>query len=146
MFGNSYDGKVYDHSLHPQAPRYKEPGNTPSTYQYLQCPLAKAPRCFRTALIRSLELGEGNFIPTNWRGFSDYFRLQEFKARSAEDLVEAWADRHPYKQEHTLQKVIEYAQSTQHAKLLQQFDQILKGECIDHLAILYERMKSNAQC
>ena len=93
----------------------------------LQCPLNKAPRCFRTALSRSLELGEGNFIPTNWRGFSDYFRLQELKALSAEELVEAWADRHPYNQHHTLQKVIEYAQSTQHAKLLQQFDQTLKG-------------------
>ena len=94
----------------------------------LQCPVNRAPRCFKTVLVRCLELGAGNFIPTNWRGFSDYFRLQELKARGAEELVEAWADRHPYKHEHTLLKVAEYAQSAIHVRLLQHLEQTLKGE------------------
>ena len=94
----------------------------------LQCPVNKAPRCFKTVLVRCLELGESNFIPTNWRGFSDYFRLQELKARGAEELVEAWADRHPYRDEHTLLKVVEYAENARHVRLLQHLKQTLKGE------------------
>lgn len=101
--------------------------NSPSSKNCLLCPLNEAPRCFKTVLTRALELGEGNFIPTNWRGFSDYFRLQELKTRSAEELVDVWADEHPFKHEHTLLKVVEYAQSTGHVKLLQLFKETFKG-------------------
>lgn len=104
--------------------------NSPSSQNCLLCPLNEAPRCFKTALTRALELGEGNFIPTNWRGFSDYFRLQELKGRSAEELVDVWADEHPFKHEHTLLKVVEYAQNTGHVKLLQLFKETFKGNFI----------------
>lgn len=133
---SAHSGRISNHSPHslPHDLRYNEAelGILSSLSSQkclcLQCPLSKAPRCFKTVLIRALELGESNFIPTNWRGFSDYFRLQEPKARSAEELVEAWGDRHPYKQEHTLLKVIEYAQNTGHVKLLKHFEQTFKGE------------------
>lgn len=99
----------------------------PSSQKCLQCPLYEAPRCFKTVLTRALELGEGNFIPTNWRGFSDYFRLEQLKARSAEELVDAWTDKHLFRDEHTLLKVVEYARSTRHVKLLQIFKETIKG-------------------
>jgi hypothetical protein len=94
----------------------------------LQCPLSEAPGCFKAVLVRSLEPGEGNFIPTNWRGFSDYFSLQTAGARSAEEVVGAWASGHPYRHEHTLGKVVEYARSTGHRKLLNSLVLALKGE------------------
>ena len=102
--------------------------SSPSSLHYLQCPIYRAPRCFRTVLVRSLELGERNFIPTNWKGFCDYFNLQELKADCANELVEGWIDRHPYKHKHTLLHVVEYAQSTQHVKLLQYLQKTLQGE------------------
>lgn len=94
---------------------------------YLQCSLSEAPGCFRTVLVRCLELAEGNFIPTNWRGFSDHFGLRELKARSAEELVDKWANKHPYRHEHTLRKVVEYARSKDHRKLLDSFVRTLRG-------------------
>ena len=100
---------------------------------YLQCPLSKAPGCFRTALVRSLELADANFIPTNWRGFSEHFGLRELRARSAEELVDKWADMHPYRREHTLRKVVEYATSKDHRKLLDSFAQTLRGEASHRL-------------
>ena len=105
-----------------------DPLSSPSTRHYLQCPLHRAPRCFRAVLVRSLELGEGNFIPTNWKGFCDYFGLQELKAGGAGELVDAWTDRHPYRAEHTLLKVVEYAHSTKHAKLLQSLGKAMQRE------------------
>ena len=101
--------------------------SSPISVFYLQCPLGEAPGCFRTALVSCLELGEGNFIPTNWRGFSDHFRLRELRAHSAEELVELWASVHPYKHQHTLGKVVEYAQSKGHRKLLNCLVQTLRG-------------------
>ena len=95
---------------------------------YLQCSLSDAPGCFRTVLVRSLELAEGNFIPTNWRGFSEHFGLRELRARSAEELVDKWANRHPYRREHTLRKVVDYARSKDHRKLLDSFVHTLRGE------------------
>ena len=129
---SAHDGGLSNLSPHSLEYSDEEAGidvlNSPSSQQYLQCPLYKAPRCFKTVLVRWLELGESNFIPTNWRGFSDYFKLHEHNARSADELVEVWAVKHPYRREHTLLQVVAYARSTQHVKLLHHFHQALQGE------------------
>ena len=101
--------------------------HSPLSGVYLQCPLGEAPGCFKAVLVRCLELGEANFLPTNWRGFTEYFRLTELKARSAEELVEAWSGRHPYRREHTLGRVVEYARSKGHRKLLDNFAKTIRG-------------------
>ena len=88
----------------------------------------KAPECFKSTLVRALELGEDNFVPTNWRGFSDYFHLQALQESGAQCVVDAWANRHPCRQQHTILKVMEYARSTEHRKLLQSLEQVLKGK------------------
>ena len=108
------------------------PPSSQKCQKCLRCPLNRAPWCFKTILTRALELGESNFIPTNWRGFSDHFNLQRLAARGAEELVEAWANRHPYKHENTLHKIVEYAKSTDHRKLLHDFQIALRGEfCVE---------------
>ena len=93
----------------------------------LHCPLSRAPKCFRICLVRALELGENNFLPTNWRGFSDFFHLQG-EASGAEEAVEVWADRHPHRDRHTLQQVVDYAQKINHVKLLRSWQQALRSE------------------
>ena len=96
----------------------------------LDCPLCDAPRCFRRALIGALELGSVNYLPTNWRGFAEHFSLG-VPASSPEELVDYWADKHPNRRQHTIRKVLEYAEAKQHNTLLQEFNEILKGEVIN---------------
>lgn len=98
------------------------------TTKCLQCPLSKAPECFQSTLVRALELGEDNFVPTNWRGFSEHFHLQALQVTGAQSVVDTWANRHPCWQENTILKVIEYARSTEHRRLLQSLEQALKGK------------------
>ena len=93
------------------------------------CPLCDAPGCFRRALIRALELGSSNYLPTNWRGFAEHFSIG-VPASSPEELVDIWADKHPNRKQHTIRKVLEYAEAKQHNALLQDFNEILKGEVI----------------
>ena len=99
--------------------------------QELDCPLSDAPGCFRRALIRALELGGStNYLPTNWQGFAEYFSLED-SASSPKGLVNHWADEHPNHKQHTIRKVLEYAEAKQHNALLQDFNKILEGEIIN---------------
>jgi len=38
-------------------------------------------------------------------------------------IMDTWANRHPCRQQHTILKVMEYARSTEHRKLLQSLEQ-----------------------
>ena len=102
------------------------------------CPLCDAPGCFRRALIRALELGSPNYLPTNWQGFAEHFGIG-VPASSPEELVDIWADKHPNRRQHTIRKVLEYAEAKQHNALLQEFNKILEGEVI----FLYNNEQSN---
>ena len=93
------------------------------------CPLCDAPGCFRTVLIRALELGSVNYLPTNWQGFAEYFSLG-VSASSPKELVNHWTDKHPNRKQHTIRKVLEYAEAKQHNALLQDFKKVLKGEVL----------------
>ena len=96
----------------------------------LDCPLCDAPGCFRRALIGALELGSTNYLPTNWQGFAEYFNLED-SASSPKELVNLWADKHQNHRQHTIRKVLEYAEAKKHNTLLQEFNSILKGEIIN---------------
>ena len=91
------------------------------------CPLCDAPGCFRRALIRALELGSPNYLPTNWRGFAEHFGIG-VPASSPEELVDIWADKHPNRRQHTIRKVFEYAVKKQHKFLLEEFDKLMTGK------------------
>ena len=91
----------------------------------LDSPLCEAPESYRRALIGALE-------PTDGRGFAEHFDLQA-AASSPEELVSQWADSHPDRKDHTIRKVFEYAEATQHDGLLQEFHEILRGELILYL-------------
>ena len=93
----------------------------------LDCPLCDAPGCFRRALIRALELGSSNYLPTNWRGFAEHFSIG-VPASSPEELVDIWADKHPNRRQHTIRKVLEYAVKKQHKFLLEEFDKLMTGK------------------
>ena len=91
------------------------------------CPLCDAPGCFRRVLIRALELGSSNYLPTNWRGFAEHFSLG-VPASSPEELVDIWADKHPNRKQHTIRKIFEYAVKKQHKFLLEEFDKLMTGK------------------
>ena len=91
------------------------------------CPLCEAPGCFRRALIRSLEPGAMNYLPTNWRGFAEYFSLG-VAASSPEELVSHWADLHPNRKHHTIRRVFEFAEEKQHQLLQEEFDKVMRGK------------------
>ena len=99
---------------------------------YMDCPLSAAPTCFRWALVRALELGGDNYLPSNWKGFAEFFRinLEMISALSAQDLVAFWADRHPSHHTNTLHKVFEFAKSSKHQVLLESFSRVLQGKLV----------------
>ncbi len=97
---------------------------------YLDCTMREAPSCLRWALIESLELGGLNYLPTNWQGFAEYFKidLRQVGLKSAEDLVTYWVDRHPSYHRNTLQKVFKFARDRDHRKLLEALSESIRGE------------------
>ena len=92
----------------------------------VDCPLCDAPGCFRRVLIRALELGSVNYLPTNWQGFAEYFSLG-VSASSPKELVDHWADKHQNRRQHTIRKIFEYAVKKQHKLLLEEFHKVMTG-------------------
>lgn len=90
------------------------------------CPLCEAPACFRWALVKELTPGAGNFVPTNWKGFAEYFHIS-LDASTPEQLVDYWIYQHPRHREHTIHKVFEFGKKRNHQKLQQAFDEVLRG-------------------
>ena len=105
----------------------------------VDCPLCDAPGCFRRVLIRALELGSVNYLPTNWQGFAEYFSLED-SASSPKELVNHWADEHPNRRQHTIRKIFEYAVKKQHKLLLEEFHKMMAGSLstLCHLTLTIE--------
>ena len=103
------------------------------------CPLCDAPGCFRRVLIRDLELGSVNYLPTNWQGFAEYFSLG-VSASSPKELVDHWADKHSNRRQHTIRKIFEYAVKKQHKLLLEEFHQVMTGN-LSTFASLHSLLK-----
>ena len=93
----------------------------------MNCPLNEAPGCFKSSLIDALEPGGRLYLPTNWMGFKHYF-CPNAPSQSAEDVVHYWADSPAYHETCTLAKVLEFANATHHQKLLEAYDQALRGK------------------
>ncbi len=107
------------------------------------CPMREAPSCLRWALIRTLELGGSNYLPTNWMGFAEYFRinLEQMELTSAEEVIGYWVDWHPSCHSNTVCKVFKFARDQGHQKLLEIFDTLVQGE-MDYVIVRYPVRKN----
>ena len=130
--------RAYDEMAHKGATK------SPGRLDCVDCPLCEAPGCFQAAVVRSLETGGANYLPTNWHGFSEYYKCGSSNSMSAggataEKLVQFWAHTHPNHLTHTIRSVMDYAKHSEHRKLMEALDKALKGTyqrtCCDNVCI-----------
>ena len=94
--------------------------------RYRKCPLYKAPPCFSKRLgeLLSTRSCYGTNYP-DWKQFTRYFDIGI--PVSEEGAVTYWVYDHKDKDEHTIQCILEFAETQGHSPLLNQFEELIKG-------------------
>ena len=95
--------------------------------RHRECPLYKAPPCFSRRLeelLSSRSCCETNY--PDWKQFTRHFKINIPVGEIG--VVRYWVNGHRNKNEHTIQRVLDFAEKEGHPPLLHQFQDLIEGK------------------